>query len=179
MNRGYSGKCRTDSSTNSAKSTSEKTTSSKRTFDIKFVEEFIEIHIIRDHKIVSMSQLQDVYDDKTQKDINVRRNIKKMLVKIFGNKLIFVTVIPNKPDVVISSEAIKSTMNMLDRKSNLKKPVTCVRISRNTVDHYQPLSWPRTVEELSTESTMSPTSVTLLLTNLLKSKDDVQTLKSQ
>ena len=47
--------------------TYEETTPSKRTFDIKAVEEFIEINVIQDHETVSMSQLQDVYSDKTQK----------------------------------------------------------------------------------------------------------------
>lgn len=46
FNRGYSAKCRADTLTNSEKLTYEKTTRSKRTFDIKTVEEFIEIHVI-------------------------------------------------------------------------------------------------------------------------------------
>ena len=46
FNRGYSAKCIADTLTNSEKVTYEKTTRSKRTFDIKTVEEFIEIHVI-------------------------------------------------------------------------------------------------------------------------------------
>ena len=65
-----------------------------------------------------MSQLQDVYGDKIQKDIYVRRNMKKKLVEIFGNKLMFIPIRPNTPDVVISSEAIKSTLNISDKASN-------------------------------------------------------------
>ena len=84
--RGYSAKCRTDTSTNSAKSTYEETTPSERTFDSKAVEEFIEICVIPDRETNSMSQLQDVYSDKTQKEIYLRRNMKKKLVAIFGNK---------------------------------------------------------------------------------------------
>ena len=103
---------------NSAKSTFEETTPSKRTFDIKDREELIKIHVIRDHETVSMSQLQDVYGDKIQKDIYVRRNMKKKLVEIFGNKLMFIPIRPNTPDVVISSEAIKSTLNISDKASN-------------------------------------------------------------
>ena len=83
--RGYSAKFRTDTSTNSAKSTYEETEPSKRTFDTKDIEEFIKIHVIRDHETVSMIQLQDVYGDKIQKHIYVRRNMKKKLVEIFGN----------------------------------------------------------------------------------------------
>ena len=79
---GYSAKCRTDTSTNSVKSTYEETTPSKRTFDIKAVEEFIEIHVTRNHEALSMSQLQDIYGNKTQKDIYVRHNMKKKLVEI-------------------------------------------------------------------------------------------------
>ena len=45
--RGYSAKCRTDTSTNSARSSYEETTPSKRTFDIKAVEELIEIFYSR------------------------------------------------------------------------------------------------------------------------------------
>ena len=66
-----------------------KTTPVKRTFDIKAVEEFIKINVLRDHKTVSMSELQEIYGDKTQKDIYVRHNMKKKIVKAFGNKLIF------------------------------------------------------------------------------------------
>ena len=65
-----------------------------------------------------MSQLQDVYGDKIQKDIYVRRNMKKKLVEIFGNKLMFIPIRSNTPDVVISSEAIKSTLNISDKASN-------------------------------------------------------------
>ena len=65
-----------------------------------------------------MSQLQDVYGDKIQKDIYVRRNMKKKLVEIFGNKLMFIPIRPNTPNVVISSEAIKSTLNISDKASN-------------------------------------------------------------
>ena len=70
------------------------------------------------HETASMSQLQDVYGDKIQKDIYVRRNMKKKLVEIFGNKLMFIPIRPNTPDVVISSEAIKSTLNISDKASN-------------------------------------------------------------
>ena len=125
--RGCSAKCRTDTSTNSAKSTYEETAPSRRTFDIKAVEEFIEIHAIRDDETVSMSQLQDVYGNKTQKDIYVRRNMKKKVVEIFGDKLIFITVRSNTPDVVISSEAIESILNMSDKESSIKRVASYLR----------------------------------------------------
>ena len=176
--RGYSAKCRTDTSTNSAKSTYEETTPSKRTFDIKAVEEFIEIHVIRDHETVSMSQLQDVHGDKTQKDIYVRRNIKKKLVEVFRNKLVFITVRPNTPDVVISSEAIESTLNMSDKESSIKRMATYLH--EDIQEHCRslpPINWPPTIEELCTENRLPPASVTLFLTNLLKSEDDIQTVK--
>ena len=124
---GHSAKCRTDTSTNSVKSTYEETKPSIRTFDIIAVEESIEIHVIRDHEALSMSQLQDVYSDKTQKDIYVRRNMKKKSVEIFGNKLIFITARPNTPDVVISSDAIESTINMSDKESSIKRVASYLR----------------------------------------------------
>ena len=74
-----------------------------------------------------MSQLQDVYSDKTQKDIYVRRNMKKKSVEIFGNKLIFITARPNTPDVVISSDAIESTINMSDKESSIKRVASYLR----------------------------------------------------
>ena len=51
----YSAKCRTDTSTNSSKSFYEETTPSKRTFDIRAVEKFVEVHVIRDHDTILMS----------------------------------------------------------------------------------------------------------------------------
>ena len=114
-----------------------------------------------------MSQLQDVYGYKTQKDIYVTRNVKKKLVEIFGNKLIFITVRPNTPDVVISCEAIESTLNMSDKESSIKRLVSYLR---EDIQEYcrslSPLSWPPTVEELCTENRLPPTSVTLFLTSL-------------
>ena len=47
--------------------------------------------------------------------------MKMKLVKIFGNKLIFITVRPNTPYVVISSEVIKSTLIMSDKESSIKR----------------------------------------------------------
>ena len=44
--------------------------------------------------------------------------MKKKLVEIFGNKLMFIPIRPNTPNVVISSEAIKSTLNISDKASN-------------------------------------------------------------
>ena len=58
-----------------------------------------------------MIQLQDVYGDEIQKHIYVRRNMKKKLVEIFGNNHKTKT-----PDVVISTEAIISNLNMSDKE---------------------------------------------------------------
>ena len=115
---------------------------------------------------------------KTQKDIYVTRNVKKKLVEIFGNKLIFITVRTNTPDVVISSEAIESTLNMSDKESNIKRLVSYLREDIQEYCRSLPrLRWPPTVEELCTENRLPPASVTLFLTRLLKSKDDIQTVK--
>ena len=122
-----------------------------------------------------MNQLQDGYGDKTQKDIYVRRNMKKKLVEIFGNKLIFITVRPDTHDVVINSEAIESTLNMSDKETSIKSYL------REDIQEYCTslplLSWPPTVEELCTENRLPPASITLFLTNLLRLKHDVQTVK--
>lgn len=176
--RGYSAKCRQETSTSSTKSTLEETTPVKRTFDIKAVEEFIKINVLRDHKTVSMSELQEIYGDKTQKDIYVRHNMKKKIVKAFGNKLIFITVRPNSPDVVISSEAVEATLEMSDKKSCIQRVASFLR---EDIQEYckslPPLSWPPTIEELCTENRLPPASITLFLTNLLKSSDESQTEK--
>ena len=100
-----------------------------------------------------MTQLQDVYGDKTQNDIYVSRNVKKKLVEIFGNKLIFITVRPITPDIVISFEAIESNLNMSDKESSIKRVASYLR---EDIQEYcrspPPLSWPPTVEELCTEN---------------------------
>ena len=70
---------------------------------------------------------QDVYSDKTQKDIYLRLNIKKEIVEIFGNKLIFITVRPNTLYVVVTSEAIESTWNMSDKESSIKDMANYLR----------------------------------------------------
>ena len=102
--------------------------------------------------------------------------MKKKSVEIFGNKLIFITARPNTPDVVISSDAIESTINMSDKESSIKRVASYLR---EDVQEYcwslPSLSWAPTVEELYTENRLPPAS--LFLTNFLKSKDDVQTVE--
>ena len=125
-----------------------------------------------------MSELQEIYGDKTQKDIYVRHNMKKKIVKAFGNKLIFITVRRNSPDVVISSEAVEATLEMSDKKSCIQRVASFLR---ENIQEYckslPPLSLPPTIEELFTENRLPPASITLFLTNLLKSSDESQTEK--
>ena len=91
-----------------------------------------------------MSELQEIYGDKTQKDIYVRHNMKKKIVKAFGNKLTFITVRPNSSDVVISSEAVEATLEMSDKKSCIQRVASFyVRIFRNIVSHYHLLAGPQ------------------------------------
>ena len=176
--RGFSSKCRLETSTSTTKTTLEETTPSKRTFDIRAVEEFVRINVIRDQKTISMSELQEIYGDKTQKDKYVRHSMKKKLLKTFGNKLIFITVRPNTPDVVISSEAVEATLKMADKESSIKRVANFLREDiQEYCQSLPPLSWPPTIEELCTENRLPPASVTLFLTNLLKSSDESQTEK--
>ena len=160
-----------------SKSISEENTPGKRAFDIKAVEEFIEINVIRDQKTVSMRQLQEIYGDKLQ-DRKVRHSMKKKLVDIFGKRLMFITVRPNNTDVVISSAVVDSTLIMSDKESSINRVASYLR---EDIQEYcrslPPLSWPPTVEDLCAENRLPPASVTLFLTNLLKSKDEVQTMK--
>ena len=74
-----------------------------------------------------MNQLQDVYVDRTQNSTYVRCNMKKKLVEFFGNKLIFITIKPNTPDVLISSEAIESTLKMSNKESIIKRMASYLR----------------------------------------------------
>ena len=103
--------------------------------------------------------------------------MKKKIVKTFGNKLIFITVTPNSP-VVISSEAVEATLEMSDKKSCIQRVASFLR---EDIQEYckslPPLSWPPTIEELCTENRFPPASITLFLTNLLKSSDECQTEK--
>ena len=84
-----------------------------------------------------MSHLQDVYSDKEQKNIYVSCTMKNKLVEFFGNKLIFITVRPNTPNVMISSETIESTLNMSDKESSIKRVASYLHKGiHKTVDHY-------------------------------------------
>ena len=79
---------------------------------------------------------------------------------------------------MISSEAMETTLNMSDKESTIKRVVSY--LLEDIQEYFRsllPLSWPPTVEVLCTENRLPPVSVTLFLTNLLKSKDDVQTVK--
>ena len=69
--------------------------------------------------------------------------MKNKLVEIFGNKLIFITVRPNTPDVVISSQAIESILDISNKNSSIKKVASYLR---KDIQEYSrslpPLGWP-------------------------------------
>ena len=69
--------------------------------------------------------------------------MKNKLVEIFGNKLIFITVRPNTPAVVISSQAIESTLDISNKNSSIKKVASYLR---KDIQEYSrslpPLGWP-------------------------------------
>ena len=92
----------------------------------------------------------------------VRCNIKKKLVEVFGNKLTFIAVRPNIPDVVISSEAIESTVSMSGKESSIERVTSYLREdSQEYCRSLPPLSWAPTVEERCTENRLPPASATL------------------
>ena len=83
----------------------------------------------------------------------------------------FFTVKKNTPEIVINSLAIENQMNFLNRDSSI---VQVAEYLREDVTQYcnnlPELNWPPSVEELTADNRLPPTSVSLFLTNLMKSK---------
>ena len=97
---------------------------------------------------------------------------KKKLINIFGDKLLFLTSRPNTPDIVISSGTVEARVDVSDKESDIKKVANYLRKDIEEYCQSLPaLSWPPTVEELSADDRLPPASVTLFLTNLLKTLD--------
>ena len=87
-------------------------------------------------------------------------------------------MIPNSPDVLISSEAVEAPSEMSDKKSCIQRlAIFLCEDIQEYCKSLPPLSWPTTIEELCTENRLPPASITLFLTNLLKSSDESQAEK--
>lgn len=88
--------------------------------------------------------------------------MKRKLVEFFGNRHTFISIRPNTPEVVISSEAIESTVSMPGKESSIERVTSYLREdSQEYCRSLPPLSWAPTVEERCTENRLPPASVTL------------------
>ena len=106
----------------------------------------------------------------------MRGKVKQMLVKHFGDELLFVTVSTNEAQVVISKNVLTNTKKASFMKHNkhfvLNEAAKLIKDDIELlIQTAQELPWPPTVESLLSEHRQPPESLRMFLTTLLHSTD--------
>ena len=135
------------------------------------VKAYTEEKVLTENQAVSMRILHDLYGLSTD-DTRYRGKLKATIQSEFTDKLHFVFINETTPEVVISTESIKSHVFINDKEHLLYQAAEYLRADiEEHAKNLPELSWPINIDELDSENRNSPESVTSLLTQLLRNKD--------
>ena len=127
--------------------------------------------VLTENQAVSMSILHDLYGLSTD-DTRYRNKLKARIQSEFTDKLHFVFINETTPEVVISTESIKSRVLFNDKEHLLNQAAEYLRADiEEHAKNLPELSWPINIYELDSENRNPPESVTSFLTQLLRNKD--------
>ena len=118
-----------------------------------------------------MRILHDLYGLSTD-DTKYRGKLKARIQSEFTDKLHFVFINETTPEVVISTESIKSHVMFNDKEHLLNQAAEYLRADiEEHAKNLPELSWPINIGELDSENRSPPESVKSFLTQLLSNKD--------
>ena len=133
----------------------------------------IDDFILTQNQAISMSFLNETYGTGLG-DRQYRFKLKDRLQNKYGDSLFFVTVVPNKPQVVISAKALRyhttaTELFHLDDKKVIKQAAVILRHEILEFVHQAPvLPWPPTVDSLLSAERQPPSSIISFYNNILK-----------
>ena len=131
----------------------------------------IEEKVLTENQAVSMRILHDLYGLSTE-DTRYHSKLKARIQSEFTDKLHFVFINETTPEVVISTESIKSHVLFNDKEHLLNQAAEYLRADiEEHAKNLPELSWPINIDELDSENRNLPESVTSFLTQLLRNKD--------
>ena len=120
-----------------------------------------------------MHILHDLYGLSTD-DTRYHSKLKARIQSEFTDKLHFVSINETTPEVVISTESIKSYVLFNDKEHLPNQAAEYVRAAiEEHAKNLPELSWPINIDELDSENRNPPESVTSFLTQLLRNKDQL------
>ena len=135
------------------------------------VRECIEEKILKENQAVSMKVVHDIFGLETE-DTRYRSKLKSRIKTTFPSKLYFLTVNSNIPEVVINASAIDSHITFNDHSHIIQQAARYLREDILEYVSTKPeLTWPISLEEVSSDSRQPPESVLEFLSCLLKNKD--------
>ena len=112
------------------------------------VETYIREKVLSFKQVVSMAALHELYGLNVG-DSRYRSKLKTILTDKFPNQLSFIPIHHNKPDVVMSTEAISDYFQLPDNTAMLEQADTIIR---NDILNYctaiPDVSWPPDISEL-------------------------------
>ena len=140
---------------------------------------YIEENILSFGRSISTQQLTEIFGISGY-DRRSRYYVKNIIKEKYGDKLIFLTVSTNEPQVVLRSISHTSDENLLksNKESVLKQAADILRddIDSFLIEDVQKQStWPPTVDSLKVSHQRYPKSLSLFFSNLLKNKKHAAT----
>lgn len=168
--RGYSSDCRDTSQQETfSTTTSNETRQDEHQLqgDYISVQEYITENVIKRKQTVSMGVLHSVYDLHVD-DSRYRAKLKRRIQNDFKDAVSFFSVGKNLPDMVINTALPVEEIAFHDKQGCVIKAAEYLRNDILTYCETLPeLSWPPTIEELSSEEREPPSSLLLFERHLL------------
>ena len=141
----------------------------KRNFEK--VKACIKQKVFTENQAVSMRLLHDLCGLSTD-DTRYSSKLKARIQSEFTDKLHFVSINETTPEVVISTESIKSYVLFNDKAHLLNQAAEYLQADiEEHAKNLPELLWPINIDELDSENRNPPESVTSFLSQLLRNKD--------
>ena len=138
---------------------------------VKAVFNCIEEKILKENQAVSMKVLHDIFGLETE-DTRYRSKLKTRIETAFPNKLYFLKVANNIPEIVINAGAIDNHITFNDRNHIIQQAALYLRKDIIEFASSRPeLTWPISVEDVSSDERKPPEAIQELLSCLLTNKD--------
>ena len=148
--------------------------------DFTKVTNYVDEYVLSMNQAVGLNVLMNIYfdtdDDCLAATLRKRRfRFKNKISRYYGDQIMILETTSNSSAVIINSATVNSKVTVTENHEELIKQAA--KYIRSDIEEYckeiarNPSNWPPNIEELMSNERLPPPSVSLFLTNLLKSSN--------
>lgn len=139
--------------------------------DFSNVQQYIDEHVLKQEHAVSMCVLQTCYGIGSG-DTRYRHKLKQRLIKTYQDKLKFLSVGRNEPEIVVSAKISPESISFKDKTGCILKAAEYIKNDVNGYCQAFPdTKWPPDVNELLEIEKDKPKSLTTFLEKVLQTSE--------